>query len=89
MEKEKIIAYHKKAQRLIAINDKLNKAFDREKDEFTITLTKEELITLMGLTGDEACIVNYKVHKGIKEMEADLKEVKALTTKTEEVETDG
>ena len=40
MTKEQIIAQHKKAERLIALNKKMNSVYDKDKDTVMVELTR-------------------------------------------------
>lgn len=79
MTKEQIIAQHKKAERLIALNKKMNSVYDKDKDTVMVELTRTEVFDIASLSATEAMICNRKVKTAIKEFEADLQELLALT----------
>ena len=79
MTKEQIIAQHKKAERLIALNKKMNSVYDKDKDTVMVELTRAEVFDIASLSATEAGLCNHKVHTAIKEFKADLQELLALT----------
>ena len=79
MTKEQIIAQHKKAERLIALNKKMNSVYDKDKDTVMVELTRAEVFDIASLSATEAMVGNRKVHTAIKEFKADLQELLALT----------
>ena len=79
MTKEQIIAQHKKAERLIALNKKMNSVYDKDKDTVMVELTRAEVFDIASLSAREAMVCNRKVHKVIKEFKAELQELLALT----------
>ena len=79
MTKEQIIAQHKKAERLIALNKKMNSVYDKDKDTVMVELSRTEVFDIASLSATEAMVCNHKVQSAIKEFEADLQELLALT----------
>lgn len=79
MTKEQIMAQHNKAQRLAAINKKMNSVYNKDKDTVMVELTRTEIFDIASLSATEAMVCNRKVLTAIKEFEADLQELLALT----------